>query len=83
MVYGFETSFDLRATSGNDIWETATHEWVVTCVLDPLTAHAWSPTAELNLIDGRGIRVTPIRSSSDSLKADPSKREAFVVLKPL
>ena len=82
MVYGFETSFDLKATFG-DTWTATTHEWVVTCSLDTLAAHTWSPSTELNLVDGHGIHVMPIRSASSSSSKDISKRETFVVLKPL
>lgn len=82
MVYGFETSFDLKATFG-ETWTATTHEWVVACSLDALAAYPWSPSTELNLVDGHGIHVIPIRSASSPPSKDISNRETFVVLKPL
>lgn len=80
MVYGFETTFDL-----GEIWATTKHQWVIACSLDASTAHSWSPAADLNLIDGRGIHVTPIRyGNDDSIDVEAVKqKETFVVLKPM
>mmetsp|Transcript_12334 Transcript_12334/g.26633 ORF Transcript_12334/g.26633 Transcript_12334/m.26633 type:complete len:514 (+) Transcript_12334:286-1827(+) len=71
MVYGFETGFDL-----GENWQQAKHEYDLNVDLDPRTC-SFKPDSNLNLIDGRGVDIAPVKPGADI------PRETFVVLRPL